>query len=131
MKSTKVQTLGKVALHATTACTDEASIVGSSSLNWGVLVLHGEGSVHECVCTCYSLVTRALMWDHYRTSFTDMKQRGTLYTKYCNVNKMADSSWLGPSKFLMFLTSRHFGKGGQNGVSNKYGGAMCHVDVRS
>ena len=30
MKSTKVQTLGAVALHATTACTDDLSIVGLS-----------------------------------------------------------------------------------------------------
>jgi len=35
MKSTKVQTLGAVALRATTACTDEASIIGLSSLHWG------------------------------------------------------------------------------------------------
>ena len=34
-KSTKVQTLGAVALHATTDCTDEASIIGS--LNWAIV----------------------------------------------------------------------------------------------
>ena len=34
MKSTNVQTLGAVALHATTAYTDEASIVGLGPLNW-------------------------------------------------------------------------------------------------
>ena len=37
MKSTKVQTLGAVTLHATTACTDEASIVGLSPLNWAIV----------------------------------------------------------------------------------------------
>ena len=37
MKSTKVQTLGAVTLHATTACTDDASIVGLSPLNWAVV----------------------------------------------------------------------------------------------
>ena len=33
MKSTKVQTLGTVTLHATTDCTDDASIVGLGPLN--------------------------------------------------------------------------------------------------
>ena len=37
IKSTKVQTLGTDALHATTACTDEASIIGLSSLNWATV----------------------------------------------------------------------------------------------
>jgi len=37
MKSTKVQTLGAVALHSTTAYTDEASIIGLSSLNWAIV----------------------------------------------------------------------------------------------
>ena len=37
----------------------------------------------------------------YRSSITDVKRR---YTKHCNVNKMADSSGLGPGKFIMFLT---------------------------
>jgi len=32
-----VQTLGAVALHAKTACTDEASIIGLSSLNWAIV----------------------------------------------------------------------------------------------
>jgi len=37
MKSTKVQALGAVALHATTAaCTDDASIVGLGPLNWAI-----------------------------------------------------------------------------------------------
>ena len=47
MKSTKVQTLGAVALHATTAYTDEASIVGLqlgyslvSCLVLHVMILH-------------------------------------------------------------------------------------------
>jgi len=39
MKGTKVQTLGAVTLYATTACTDEASIIGWSSLNWAPSVL--------------------------------------------------------------------------------------------
>ena len=34
MKSTKVQTLGAIALHATTDYTDDASIVGLGPLNW-------------------------------------------------------------------------------------------------
>jgi len=37
MKSSKVQTLGAVELHATTACTDEASSIGLSSLNWAII----------------------------------------------------------------------------------------------
>ena len=37
MKSTKVQTLGAVALHATTAYTDDASIVGLGPLNWAIV----------------------------------------------------------------------------------------------
>ena len=37
----------------------------------------------------------------YRSSITDVKWR---YTKHCNVNKMADSSGLGPGKFIMLLT---------------------------
>ena len=37
MKGTDVQTLGAVALHATTACTDDASIVGLSPLNWAIV----------------------------------------------------------------------------------------------
>ena len=32
---------------------------------------------------------------------TDVKRR---YRKHCNVNKMADSSGLGPSKFITLLT---------------------------
>ena len=57
MKSTEVQTLGTVALHATTACTDDASIDGLSPLNWArvlsCLVLHVIGSVCVCrVCAC-------------------------------------------------------------------------------
>ena len=35
----------------------------------------------------------------YRSSITDVKRR---YTKHCNVNKMADSSGLGPSKFITY-----------------------------
>ena len=37
MKTTKVQTLGTVALHATTDCTDDASIVGLGPLNWAIV----------------------------------------------------------------------------------------------
>ena len=37
----------------------------------------------------------------YRSSITDVKRR---YTKHCNVNKMADTSGLGPSKFITLLT---------------------------
>ena len=37
----------------------------------------------------------------YRSSITDVKRR---YTKHCNVNKMADSSGLGPGKFITLLT---------------------------
>ena len=36
----------------------------------------------------------------YRSSITDVKRR---YTKHCNVNKMADSSELGPGKFITLL----------------------------
>ena len=36
MKSTKVKTLGTVALHATTDCTDDAKIVGLGPLNWAI-----------------------------------------------------------------------------------------------
>jgi len=50
MKSTKVQTLGAVALHATTAYTDEATIIGLSSLNWVPSVLP---------CLAYGLCTDA------------------------------------------------------------------------
>ena len=34
MKSTKVQALGAIALHATTDYTDDVSIVGLGPLNW-------------------------------------------------------------------------------------------------
>ena len=37
MKSTRVQTLGTVALHATTDCTDDASIVCLGPLNWAIV----------------------------------------------------------------------------------------------
>ena len=37
MKSTKVQTLGAIALHATTDCTEDASIVGLVPLNWAIV----------------------------------------------------------------------------------------------
>ena len=37
----------------------------------------------------------------YRSSITDVKRR---YTKHCNVNKMADSSGVGPGKFITLLT---------------------------
>ena len=37
----------------------------------------------------------------YRSSITDVKRR---YTKHCNVNKMADSREIGPSKFITLLT---------------------------
>jgi len=37
MKSTEVQTLGTVALHATTACTDDASIV-ATQLGYSLVV---------------------------------------------------------------------------------------------
>ena len=64
MKSTKVQTLGALALHATVynslRCTDDASIVGFKSTQLGYslvscFVLHVVGSVHIRICTCYSL----------------------------------------------------------------------------
>ena len=42
----EVQTLGAVALHTTTACTDDASIVGVGPLNWAILVSCLVGSVH-------------------------------------------------------------------------------------
>ena len=50
MKSTKVQTLGAVALHTITACTDDASAI--------VCVLPCLGSVHVGVCTYYSLAPK-------------------------------------------------------------------------
>ena len=37
MKSTKVQTLSAVTLHATTDCTDDASIVGLGPVNWAIV----------------------------------------------------------------------------------------------
>ena len=37
MKSTKVQTLGAFALHATTACTDDASTAGLCPLNCAIV----------------------------------------------------------------------------------------------
>ena len=37
MKSTEVQTLGAVALHATTAYRDDATIDGLSPLNWAIV----------------------------------------------------------------------------------------------
>ena len=51
MKSTKVQTLGAVAMHATTDCTDDASIVGTH-LGYSLvfcLVLHVVGYVFSLV----------------------------------------------------------------------------------
>ena len=53
MKSTKVQTLGVVVLHTTTACTDDASIIGLSPLNWAIvscLVLHVVYTHRVCPC---------------------------------------------------------------------------------
>jgi len=47
MKSTKVQTLGAVALHAATACTGDASSIGLSPLNCGQ-----ESSVLPCLTCC-------------------------------------------------------------------------------
>ena len=82
MKSTKVQTLGAVALHATctTACTDETSIIGLSSLNWAIslmpcLGLHVVWSVQYAFAHAIASYTHALMRDHYRTSCTDVKRR--------------------------------------------------------
>ena len=49
IKSTKVQTLGAVALHATTDCTDDASIVGLGPLNWAIRgsdVLHSDDKLN-------------------------------------------------------------------------------------
>ena len=63
-----------VTLRATSACTDDASTVGLSLLNWAI-VLHVVGSVHVRVCT-YMHFTHAPTRDHYRTSFTDVKPRG-------------------------------------------------------
>ena len=37
----------------------------------------------------------------HRSSITDVKRK---YTKHCNVNKMVNSSGLGPSKFITLLT---------------------------
>ena len=37
MKSTKVQILCAVTLHATTDCIDDASIVGLGPLNWAIV----------------------------------------------------------------------------------------------
>ena len=37
MKSTKVKPLGTVALHATTAFTDDASIIDLSPLSWAIV----------------------------------------------------------------------------------------------
>ena len=37
MKSTKVKTLGTVALHATTACTDDASIIDLGPFSWAIV----------------------------------------------------------------------------------------------
>ena len=38
MKSTKVETLSAVILHATTDCTDDASIVGLGPLKWAIIL---------------------------------------------------------------------------------------------
>ena len=53
MKSTEVQTLGAVALHTTTACTDDANIKSTI-----VYVLPCLGSVHVRVWTYYSLIPK-------------------------------------------------------------------------
>ena len=37
MKTTKVQTLGAIAFHATTDYTDDAGIVGLGPLNWAIV----------------------------------------------------------------------------------------------
>ena len=100
MKSTKVQTLGAVALHATAACTDEASIIGLTPCTQlgcslvSCLVLHVVGSVHVHMCTYCTSYMHAPTQDRFCTSFRDVKQRGIM--KHCNMNKMVDSSWLGP-----------------------------------
>ena len=50
MKSTKVQTLGAVALPTRTACTDEASIVGLSPLSWAIVL---DSNVLPCLESVY------------------------------------------------------------------------------
>ena len=49
MKSTKVQTLGAVALHAITACTDYASII---QLSFSLVCLALSCMLSTRVCTC-------------------------------------------------------------------------------
>ena len=71
MKSTKVQILGTVTLHAATAYTDWA-IVQCPALS---CMLYIVWSAHVCVCTCFSLVHTCAYVDHYCTSCTDVKWR--------------------------------------------------------
>ena len=53
MKSTIVQTISAVALQATTASTDDASIDGLSPLNWAIVYCPAVGSVYvHWVCAC-------------------------------------------------------------------------------
>ena len=74
MKSTKVQILGAVALPATTACTDDAIIVGLGPTHLGYSLVSCLVCARTCVHTIASY-THALTRDHYRTSFTDVKWR--------------------------------------------------------
>ena len=52
-------------------------------------------SVRTRVHTIVVSYMQAPMKDHNCISFTDVKWKG----KDCNMNKIVDSSWLGPGKF--------------------------------
>ena len=94
-----MQTLSAVALHATTTCTDDASIVGLHPLNWAIvscLVLHVvQCRVDARTCVHIALYMHALTQDHYHTSFTDMKWRGTYVyeTLQCEQNDGLELAW--------------------------------------
>ena len=74
MKSTKVQTLGAVALNATTACTDDASIAGFGPLHLDIV---------SRWCMLQVLNMHAYMCIHKSNTveppITDSPFNGTLY----------------------------------------------------
>jgi len=67
-------------------------------LSWAIvyLGLHAVWSVHVCVCTCYSYSpVHACAYIGAIIALAVRTYNGE-YTKHCNVNKMANLSWLGP-----------------------------------
>ena len=59
------------------------------------------GVVKFSARNCHGINFRKVGNYVYRSSITDVKRR---YTEHCKVNKMADSSGLGPGKFITLLT---------------------------